>query len=342
MKEEEFNIFKFLKIDERETISSQFLVSILNENEEYFNMFLEKLDCAGYMTFKACKRVTEVSLKSRDKKANYGRADIWIGEDSGNKRKRIIIENKFFAADQWKQLSRYRAYLDEEVREGKLFYLTLQGKPASSGSAKNNNNQSLWSDCASIGYEKISYYEHIIPWLKNVKEKVEKAGKLKLLDSINQFIAVLEELSIVPKWVSEGKNLLQIDNNEKLNKEFKSCLELHFWNCLVNLISSKNANVDFDFDSRRQYSYEKVYNRYANNQIVRSYGLIINNNRIQVLKNPNYLKLSKGEFNEKNEWKIEDSLQKVIEIDLTALKNKSDAERKAEEVGELYLSFFYK
>jgi hypothetical protein len=335
-----FNIFRFLKIDKSEVISSQFIVSVINTKPEYFNLFLKEINCEGYVQSENCKVLTEVTLKHKSGNSKYGRADIWIGEGLGKERKRIIIENKLDASDQWKQLKRYRNYLDESGanRKGKLFYLSLQSKPASTQSSRGNNNLGMKSTNADMGYQRISYHKHIINWLKEVVEDVEK-NNADLSVVIRQFIEIIEEFTTVQKMVDDNKDISEI-RETKLKKEFQAALELHFWTILEEKIeNSFNNNDDSEFfDSRRKYSYDKIFKFYRDKKIARAYGLIHKNIRIQTYfqNNRQYLNISDGSFDNSNKWVKNGGQDENFNFELLSIANRSDAEAKAEIVLEKF------
>ncbi len=105
------NIYEFLSISRKETIHSQFLVSVMQEDPLYLEMFLEIIGCKDFLEEeKPFSAETEVTLFPKDNDTPYGRADIWIGNSRYNGNKRIIIENKIDASDQYLQLSLFEYF----------------------------------------------------------------------------------------------------------------------------------------------------------------------------------------------------------------------------------------
>ncbi|HPQ35642.1 MAG TPA: PD-(D/E)XK nuclease family protein [Tenuifilaceae bacterium] len=329
----EFNIFKFLRIEEKEVIASQFIVSVMKENPEFTKLFLQKIGCYEYFDEEELKAgikiQVEKNLKSKSTKKLYGKADIWIRSKAKGSPKRIIIENKLFADDQWRQLRRYREYLDEEGanRVGKLYYLTIEGKPPSIGSIKKSkDNKIMKSSDENIGCARLSYGEHIILWLKNVQSILTEEKNVQFVDVINQFLKVIERHSRV--FIEVLNNISGAQND---SIKFKVALELHFWNTLADMIEKDNFNID----SRRRYSYDKILNNHKNNSVKKRYGLILGDKRIYTgdSKESHSLFFNIGGFNETT-WVGNEPLK--IEVKLDALTCKNNAEEIAKIAFNLY------
>jgi len=309
MNTNEFNVFKFLCIDKKENISSQFIASILSADKNYLKSFLKVLECEDYFDENEIDNGeiqirTEKKLKSIDGIKDFGRTDIWIGNKVSKGRKRIIIENKIDASDQVKQLWNYRLYLKERGT-GKLYYLNPIGKPAVANSSSSKEGLDMDSNNADEGYKIINYGEHILKWLDVVKK--ENNISQKLSNIIEQYIEAIEPLTLLHKRVViEKKNINDVD--EKYKQEFKSLLELNFWLSLSKLFFGANKS---EIDRRRRFSYQKIDKKQKNN--AKSYGLIVGNFRIQNDYFNKKLIFSKGYFNEKNNWVKDKDRIKIIE-----------------------------
>lgn len=312
------NIFHILGIQHKEVIISQFLIKVMKANPDYLHEFIKKIGAQDFITTDEIDVVAEHPLKSRNNSHKFGRADIWLGDKSNQ---RIIIENKLYATDQWKQLSNYRQYLDEIPRSGKLFYLTIEGRPAPTSSSVTKNNKVLNSVDASKGYECISYSSHIEPWLRDVlnREIGTRLGSL-----IKDFLPIIKQMTGIYELAKGNKSIAEIDNKDK--KEYLTYLELKFWVELEKTIREENSNEAFD--NRRHYNFEKIKKRHAGNKYGRAYGLIIKNFRIKVLPESKGLKYGLGSF-DTNTWQWEECC--VIERTLE-FNNMNQAQEVANEV----------
>jgi hypothetical protein len=99
--------------------------------------------------------------------------DILIKDDEGNV---IIIENKIYAGEQHKQLSRYR----NAFPEAQLFYLTLFG------------DFSVHED-SNVNYKTLSYQMDIIGWLEECRKVSVDIPIVR--ESISQYIFLLKKLT---------------------------------------------------------------------------------------------------------------------------------------------------
>lgn len=299
------NFFHILGIQHKEVIISKFLVKVLKANPDYLQQFTEQIGAQDFITTDQIDVVAEHPLKSRNNSDKFGRADIWLGNKCNQ---RIIIENKLYATDQWKQLSRYRQYLNEIPRSGKLFYLTIEERPAPTSSSITDNNKVLNSDDASKGYKYISYSNHIKPWLIDVSEQ---EANTKLGSLIKDFIPVIEQMTRIYKMAEKNVPIENVDKRDK--NEYLAYLELKFWVELEKKIRKDNLNEPFD--NRRHYNFEKIKKRHAGNKYGRAYGLIIKNFRIQVLPESKGLKYGLGSFDTNTwQWKKCSVINKTLEF----------------------------
>lgn len=163
---ENYNIFKVLKLQNKETIHSAMIAAIASHNpqsrESFYEMlkkkqvfksgtvtentFTKEIKCLNLSIDYNSNRQwidTEKNLKEtvlrKDKQVsvNRGRADIWIGTNrktwngadgkAETKQYRLIIENKINADNQNRQLRRYYRYLTGNNRENAgLFFLCVK------------------------------------------------------------------------------------------------------------------------------------------------------------------------------------------------------------------------
>lgn len=283
MNNKSLNIFDLLGISTNENIHSRFIVSVIEYDDyaksEFINMLNKKwtYDNSIEPNLK-CKARNERVLPGE-----LGRVDIFISGkyDKYDGNTRIIIENKIFARDQYKQMARYSDFLFKKNNyNGFLFYLTLEGKSPLPCSYVD-------SDCK---YSKLSYHEDILPWLNKVKVKTEVE---KFKTYLSDYIDVVERLTDVLNMVDRGNEC----NNDVSQEDFNAILELRFWQYIEDQICD-NLNMP---DNRRLYSYEKIHKKHyqlKRDSSFHDYGIIVNGIRIAVSskKGDFSIYLSKGEF----------------------------------------------
>lgn len=115
-----------------------------------------------------------------------GRIDILV--ESKSSHYGLIIENKIYAGDQDKQLTRYDNYGKKTFGAGRylLVYLTLFGSEASKESTATKSAE-------EVGYLRLSYAKDILLWLK---ECVRLADNKPLVrESLNQYIRTIKQLT---------------------------------------------------------------------------------------------------------------------------------------------------
>lgn len=216
---EKFNIFSVLKIETDEVATHSRLISeLLNPKGTHGqgNRFLEKfiqlekfanseklLDQFEIKDFNldGASVKTEFHIgKKTDDCLSGGRIDIVIKNSAGEV---IIIENKLYATDQPKQLTRYQ----ESYLNGKLIYLTLWG------------TETKDVDDKLLAYEKISYSNDIITWLEECKK--ESVNMPLLRETIHQYINLIKKIT--------HQNSNQNMNNEIVDAILQSSESLKIW-----------------------------------------------------------------------------------------------------------------
>lgn len=152
---ERFNIFHVCRMDYEENRHSDVITELLNpqgthgQGNAFLKLFLETLQPQTGFTFDAdpasVKVAREVSVSGE------GRIDILIT----NGKQAIIIENKIYATDRWKQLQRYNSHAEGKYGKGNylIIYLTLDGREASEYS------------CGDIDYLRLSYRRDVLSWI---------------------------------------------------------------------------------------------------------------------------------------------------------------------------------
>ena len=203
---ENFNVFNILGVESEEVRThSAFLGELLNPNgshgmkECFLKLFCEHLNLKWFDYTNALLEIEKYTGRITDDCKQGGNIDILITDTKNNNA--IIIENKVYAPDQECQLLRYHNYgNNRKFKEFTLFYLTLDGKEASTFSK---------CELAESDYEKISYSEQIIRWLTECKEKAVDRSLLR--ETIAQYINLVKHLT----------NQL---NNKEMEKEISNII----------------------------------------------------------------------------------------------------------------------
>ena len=113
-----------------------------------------------------------------------GRIDILVKSSHYG----LIIENKIYAGDQDKQLTRYDNYGKKTFGAGRylLVYLTLFGSEASKESTATKSAE-------EVGYLRLSYAEDILRWLEQCVRLAD--NKPLVRESLNQYIRTIKQLT---------------------------------------------------------------------------------------------------------------------------------------------------
>ena len=113
-----------------------------------------------------------------------GRIDILVKSSHYG----LIIENKIYAGDQDKQLTRYDNYGKKTFGAGRylLVYLTLFGSEASKESTATKSAE-------EVGYLRLSYAEDILRWLEQCVRLAD--DKPLVRESLNQYIRTIKQLT---------------------------------------------------------------------------------------------------------------------------------------------------
>ena len=113
-----FNMFQICGVNHYENTHSAILAEFLNPKgthglrSQLLECFIETLGVSFAVTGFDCKQIRVFTEYATPE----GRMDILM-EDQHN-RKAIIIENKIYANDQWKQLLRYNSYAEIKYQKG--------------------------------------------------------------------------------------------------------------------------------------------------------------------------------------------------------------------------------
>ncbi len=120
----------------------------------------------------------------------------------------VVIENKIWAADQDRQLQRYKEQMEDAgYQVMRILYLTPDGRDASVESA------------GELKYLRVSYRSHLPPWLKRCQQRAYDEPALR--ESIAQYLRLIEKLTgtdASEAYMTELKRLcLEKDSDEVSN-----------------------------------------------------------------------------------------------------------------------------
>jgi hypothetical protein len=184
---ERFNVFQVLRMEHDEThLHSALLGELLNPKgshglgSEPLCLFLKEVCKDALSDFDMDKAQVYIEYYIGQINKDHtegGRIDILITDGV----RRIVIENKIYAADQQNQLLRYQNFCGDKPHL--LLYLTLDGHEASKYSCGNQ----------SVDYHPISYKEDIIRWLKECLAKAQDCPPTR--EVLSQYIKTLNHLT---------------------------------------------------------------------------------------------------------------------------------------------------
>ena len=275
---EDFNIFSILRIKHKEVIThTPMLAELLNphgshhQGAAFLKLFLEICIEDQEYTNPETFRVRS------EERTDQGQFDIFLEKE---KEACIVIENKIYAGDQFRQLNRYyqdainNGFSDNQI---KLVYLTLDGSPPDETSLKDENGQSggLSMDDVKL----ISYRKHIISWLEECMKLQEVQRISPIREILFQYRDLLNDLTGQPtntRYFMELTELLIKDKNYELIPHLEQALlelnvhaQLKFWEELAKIIPKKvdtsgihdNQDKEASEDNIRHY-YTATRNRF--------------------------------------------------------------------------------
>ena len=227
--QENWNIFLILRqAHDEENLHSAFISELLDPDGPhelgavFAHSFFDIINSKAKITF-AIDRSTLVH-KERYLGQGVGRADIYL-ETAGQI---AIIENKIWAKDQPRQLSRYYEYLqDKSSGPGILVYLTLTGKDATEEEIAPTDSSTTTS---YFPYIRLSYEKDILGWLDRCVDY--SASHPSLQSTIRQYIYLVKKLT----------NQL---NSDKMNKELKQAIRENL--VAAELVGAQVRNVKQDW-----------------------------------------------------------------------------------------------
>ena len=191
-KGENYNLFSILNIERYELKHSALIANLLDPKGSHGcgDAFLRAF-------FEIALKGTAYPFESSTPPNSY--TEYYTGPIAGDTGGRIdilvksshyglIIENKIYAGDQDKQLTRYDNYGKETFgADGYLLvYLTLYGCDASKESTATKSAE-------EVGYLRLSYAEDILRWLEQCVRLAD--NKPLVRESLNQYIRTIKQLT---------------------------------------------------------------------------------------------------------------------------------------------------
>ena len=195
-KGENYNLFSILNIERYELKHSALIANLLDPKgshgcgDAFLRAFFEIALKERAYPFEDCTHLHSYTEYYTGPIAGDtgGRIDILVESKSKSSHYGLIIENKIYAGDQDKQLTRYDNYGKETFgADGYLLvYLTLYGYDASKESTATKSAE-------EVGYLRLSYAEDILRWLEQCVRLAD--NKPLVRESLNQYIRTIKQLT---------------------------------------------------------------------------------------------------------------------------------------------------
>lgn len=180
---ENFNVFKLLGMASKEVKThTAFITELLNprgshqQETVFLKLFIDQFQIKDFH-MPSAQVFAEYYIGAKTDTTG-GRIDLVLSDANGS---RIFIENKIYASDQENQLLRYYNY----DRGARLFYLTLNGDPASERSTGKELDESH--------YSRISYRTQLLEWLEGCKKEAVNLPILR--ETLTQYIHLIKDLT---------------------------------------------------------------------------------------------------------------------------------------------------
>jgi hypothetical protein len=253
-----FNVFEILELSSNETRThSAFLAALLNPrglhgvNDSFLKLFINEIKFPEFESHTAKVEIEKNAGLISKGYEDGGRIDILISDAKGNA---IIIENKIYAGDQYKQLYRYFKYGEKYYGSNfKLIYLNLYGNNPTDGSLKGDQNILDLEKHVTI----LSYKNNICSWLNKCAEIVNDKPIVK--ETLAQYIRLLKNLTRQSKQKNMEKNIIKLicENPENIEAALflsrNSSMELKCFliKSLIDQLNdlSKIKGIEFESDS---------------------------------------------------------------------------------------------
>lgn len=269
-KNQVFNIFKVLGIENKEVLACRFMGELLNPQgahglrEKPLRHFMKSIDTKPYSEAQLLS--ANVNLEEcidSDDRENPRRVDIAIHI----KNDVFPIEVKIRADDQDAQLYDYYRYYKTKSSIKKIYYLTPNGKNPSERSyilEKRQDGLNLTNDVCCLSFEK-----DIHKWLENVKSDANDNKPMKSI--IEQFIEVIEDMCANSERLENIKKAVGLGNNPfEVNDNIQALISLlsekeTLWNEIRKAYLRKSLKLgeDTDYKIIDQNTAPEVYKKHC-------------------------------------------------------------------------------
>lgn len=231
-KADSFNIFSILlKKHDEVNLHSRFIAEILspqgshNMGDKFLKAFIEQCEIEDFVIDKST-----VLTEYRD-------IDVFI--KSGDEKQGIIIENKIYASDQYKQLERYHEIIKGEGYKSILiFYLSLDGHEPKEDSV---------GELAKEKIKLLSYQVDILNWIERC---IEISALMPLVrETLSQYFNLIKELTNqsymeehikdLMELLGEGQNAYHAKTIADNWRHIRWHAEYNFWRDLENSLNVK-------------------------------------------------------------------------------------------------------
>lgn len=266
---EKFNIFQILDIEYSEQKHTYLITELLNphgnhgQGTSFLELFLneisekEEKDYDNKFKIKLTDEIKNIEVGPKyigvinENYTKGGVIDILITLGD----KKIIIENKIYAADQKAQLIRY----NNEYENAPLYYLSLSktNKPTEYSIILKDEEGKITNEVKEKKHYKcISYEVEILNWLKKCKEKAVDHSLLR--ETITQYIYTINFITnqtsyhkmadeLVEIFTNSPKNLKTLYEINSIKGQVENQLLKKLWDDLTAFASEQNFNrVDKD------------------------------------------------------------------------------------------------
>ena len=188
-----FNVFNVLGVSTDEVRThSAFIAELLNPQgshgcgDELLKAFIKVIPSLNGFDIETIKAKTQVELSIGQIDKDYtegGRLDIIVHTDTHA----IIIENKIYAGDGWKQLLRYHKYAESRYKNNnRILYLTLDGGCPSDESKGEQMEEGK-------DFYSISYASDITNWLQHCIAVA--VNKPLVRETLFQYLNLIKQLT---------------------------------------------------------------------------------------------------------------------------------------------------
>ena len=203
-----FNVFNVLGMSTDEVRThSAFIAELLNPQgshgcgDEFLKAFIKVIPSLNGFDIETMRAKTQVELfigRINEDSTEGGRLDIIVHTDTHA----IIIENKIYAGDGWKQLLRYHEFAEREYKNNySILYLTLDG-----GSPSEESIGKQMED--GKDFYSVSYAQDITNWLQQCIAVA--VNKPLVRETLFQYLNLIKQLTNQTMEQTDKKELFEL------------------------------------------------------------------------------------------------------------------------------------